>query len=76
MAVRPVYSMAEVGAMLGKSRDSARRYVKAAGLEVDKTMKGKHHVWLVELQNRCPDLWESATLARSANRAEQLDMFG
>lgn len=75
MAVQPVYTLTEVGKLMGKSRHAARRYVRAAGIEVDRTMRGKHHIWLVPLRQAMPDLFDSLTAARAANRLEQLEMF-
>lgn len=75
MAVQPVYSVSEVARMLGKTRFSARRYLKRAGVEVDRTMPGKHHVWFGQLREAMPDLFDSLSAARSANRLEQLEMF-
>lgn len=70
MAVlQPVYSVSELGALLGMSRQKTHRYLKARAIPVDRASPGKYLVWLADLQLACPSMRGSVTLARARQLA-------
>lgn len=70
--VKPLYTVAETAALLGKSKQTVYRAIEAGDLSTEK-LAGVVHVTLASLQRR-PALWQSIRLAYSLNDVMQLDL--
>lgn len=67
--LKAAYSVAELAELSGLSADQIGRIADQAGLCGERAPKKKRWIWLSQLKERCPDLWQSILDRVSAMKA-------